>query len=230
MSLEGFQERIKATINGSSVNAFAKKCGIAESVVRSYLTGRSLPGLDKLYALANGGNVRVEWLASGEEPMRLEEKASGREIVLGKPAPQAGPETAFLVPHLDVEASAGFGTLDQKEMVVEHIAFKLEWLRNELGVSLDSIVLIRARGDSMEPTIRDGDLLLIDREQVLDRADGIYLLNVEERLLVKRVQFLLKGRIKVISDNAAYEPMHIDLSQDEEVKLLGRVVWFGKRV
>ena len=222
MPIEGFQERIRATIDGASVNAFAKKCGLAESVVRSYLTGRSLPGLDKLYSLAHGGNVRVEWLATGEEPMRPGERSA--ELATTE-------AHGYLVPHYDIEASAGPGTIDHQELIVEHIAFKPEFLRDELGImNLSSLALIRARGDSMHPTISPGDLLLIDRGEITDRIDGIYLLMVDDRLIVKRVQFGLSGEIHIISDNPNYRPQFVEPGRAEIVRLVGRVVWSGRRI
>lgn len=67
MLVEGFKYRLHSVISREpSVNAFAKKCGCTEGVLRSYLAGKSLPGLDKLVSIAKAGNVSVEWLATGE--------------------------------------------------------------------------------------------------------------------------------------------------------------------
>lgn len=65
----GFAKRLRQALEGDSVNAFAKKCGLSESLVRKYLSG-SLPGLDKASLMAQQLNVTVDWLATGRGPMR----------------------------------------------------------------------------------------------------------------------------------------------------------------
>lgn len=67
MSIEGFKERLQSLVNKEpSVNAFAIKCKCTEGALRSYLAGKSLPGLDKLVNIANAADVSVQWLATGE--------------------------------------------------------------------------------------------------------------------------------------------------------------------
>lgn len=221
--MPSFSERLKLALDLAgkpSASVIGKRSGLAQTTISAYLRGDSFPGIDKIEALAASVGVRPEWLATGEEPMKAGEKPT---TISEKPE-------GYLVPMLDVEASAGYGNLDQQELVVEHVAFRPEWLRNELGVNLQSIVLIRARGDSMEPNIRDGDLLLIDHNQIHDRTDAIYLVLLEGRLMVKRVQFLLKGKVKLISDNSAYEPLMVNLADLDDFRLVGRVVWSGSRM
>lgn len=67
-------QRIALLMNGMSGLAFAQKCGFSDSLLRKYLAG-SIPGADKLVAIARAGGVSVDWLATGEGPMRPE----GRE-------------------------------------------------------------------------------------------------------------------------------------------------------
>lgn len=63
---EGFSQRIKIAKGQASANAFAKECGISESVFRKYLAGVSVPGADKLVDIARVAGVSLVWLATGE--------------------------------------------------------------------------------------------------------------------------------------------------------------------
>jgi len=65
VNTDSFRERLREAIGSQSVNAFAKKCGLSESVVRGYLRGPGLPSLDRAQALAAGAGVSLDWLASG---------------------------------------------------------------------------------------------------------------------------------------------------------------------
>jgi transcriptional regulator with XRE-family HTH domain len=64
-----FKSRLKVAIGGESVNSFAKKCDVRESLLRKYLAGTTTPGTDKLIAIAEAANVKIEWLATGHGPM-----------------------------------------------------------------------------------------------------------------------------------------------------------------
>lgn len=222
MSLQGFQDRLKQAMDGDTTYSFAKKCGISESLVRKYLSGESLPGLEKLYQLAGGGQVRVEWLTSGEEPMRSGEPGESR---VGTTLDAE----YFLVPRYAAEASAGPGAVPG-EYVADFVAFKTEWLRQELGVNPGKLAAIQARGDSMEPTIHSGDLLLIDLNQPDWRTDAIYAISVGDTLIVKRLQFLISGKVDIISDNPKYAPQTLTREEFAEVRIIGRVAWFGRQM
>ncbi len=73
-----FSERLLILIGKKSVSAFGRRCGIGESTFRKYLKG-GMPGLDKLIAIAEAADVNIEWLATGEGPMRPGDKESKTE-------------------------------------------------------------------------------------------------------------------------------------------------------
>lgn len=67
--MNDFKNRLKLAIEGESVNSFAKRCKVRESLLRKYLSGPTLPGMDKLVAIARTANVNIDWLATGEGPV-----------------------------------------------------------------------------------------------------------------------------------------------------------------
>lgn len=62
-----FGERLKQAMGSQSNLSFAKKCGLSETVIRNYLSGKSYPGIDKLPAIAEAAGTTIEWLVTGEE-------------------------------------------------------------------------------------------------------------------------------------------------------------------
>ena len=134
------------------------------------------------------------------------------------------------VPRLDVGASAGHGALNDRESSVSHIAFEQGWLRQLCGSSSADVSFIRVQGDSMTPTLGDGDDILVDRTDGGERLrDGVYVLRREETLMVKRLAANPTGRLVTIkSDNPAYpEWRDCDLTT---LEIIGRVVWAGRRL
>ncbi len=79
----------------------------------------------------------------------------------------------------------------------------------------------------MEPTLKDGSIIVID-ETSTKPVDGIYVLRRDDTLLVKRIQLREKGILRLISDNKNYEPEDISIKTDSDsFPILGRVVWSG---
>lgn len=106
------------------------------------------------------------------------------------------------------------------------LAFKRDWLAR-MRVDPDKSSVIYARGDSMYPTLNDGEVLLIDNNQTEPLSSRVYVINVDGDIRVKRL-FKRPGGWVIASDNQDKmrypdEP----LTAISEIKILGRVVWRG---
>ena len=129
------------------------------------------------------------------------------------------------VPRLALAASAGPGAAVAGEEPFDAFRFSRRWLR-EQGLDGAMLSAITVEGDSMEPLLRAGDEVLVDRRPQPFR-DGIHVVRMGETLLVKRVAALGGGRFALLSQNLAYPPQEVGA---EEIELVGRVVWKSGRV
>jgi phage repressor protein C with HTH and peptisase S24 domain len=129
------------------------------------------------------------------------------------------------IPRLPLDASAGPGALSAEERAFDAFRFSTRWLR-EQGLEAGMLSAIAVAGDSMEPLLRDGDEILVDRTPRPLR-EGIHVLRLGDTRLVKRVQQGKPGRITLISENPHYPPIEVGL---DEVDVIGRVVWKGGRL
>ncbi|GHC95073.1 S24 family peptidase [Novosphingobium pokkalii] len=142
----------------------------------------------------------------------------------GLSAPRSHAEWAD-IPRLALGASAGPGALANYEVPVGRLRFSSRWLKSQ-GLDPAMLSVIEVEGDSMEPTLRDSDEILVDRTPRPLRA-GIHVIRVDDVLLVKRLEAGAAGMIRVISDNPAYPRMERPM---EEVDVVGRVVWKGGKI
>ncbi len=130
------------------------------------------------------------------------------------------------VPRLAVEAFAGPGAMASGESTsFDSFLFSRKWLR-EQSLESDKLSAVRVIGDSMEPLLREGDDLLVDMSGKPFR-EGIYVVRLDDSLLVKRVTSQGGGRFSLLSQNLSYPPLSV---QAEEIDLVGRVVWKSERL
>lgn len=129
------------------------------------------------------------------------------------------------VPRLPLEASAGPGAVGAAEMAFDAFRFSRRWLR-EQGLEPALLSSIRVLGDSMDPMLRDGDEILVDRTPRPFR-EGVHVVRLGEALHVKLLQAVPPDRLRLISKNAAYEPVEVPMA---DVDVVGRVVWKGGRL
>lgn len=198
--------------------------------------GVSLASLSRL--IGKNASYLQQFLRKGS-PRKLEENDRGllarffgvAETELGASAEKYGDGPARTpggwidIPRLRLQASAGPGAQVDHEDAIGSFRFSQQWLRDQ-GLQPARLSAIAVRGDSMEPTLRDGDEILVEEGARAPR-DGIHVVRFEGTLLVKRVDTSRAGRVRLISDNPAYSP--IDCAA-EDVELVGRAVWKSGRL
>ncbi|WP_375591011.1 helix-turn-helix transcriptional regulator [Hoeflea alexandrii] len=225
-----FADRLKVLIGEMPANRFAREVSVGESLIRKYLAGAT-PGVDKVVAIAEAKEVSLDWLARGVGPMKLDVgedgPASGGGMLMLR---QAGSAEKFaLVPRLDIQASAGNGRIAISEEPLEYLAFQAAWLRGR-GINPASARILTARGDSMEETIRDGDVLLVDTSIDRVRDNSIYVVVYGDMVLVKRVHGRINGSLQLISDNPRYPAEEVPKGEVDQLHVAGRVAWYGRSI
>ncbi len=142
------------------------------------------------------------------------------------PRPRLPLDAAWIdVPRLALAASAGPGATVAEEEPFDAFRFSRRWLR-EQGLDGSMLSAIAVEGDSMEPLLRAGDEVLVDRRQQPFR-DGIHVVRMGETLLVKRVAAQGGGRFSLLSQNLAYPPQEV---RGDEIEIIGRVIWKSGRI
>jgi phage repressor protein C with HTH and peptisase S24 domain len=153
------------------------------------------------------------------------------EAMLGGPAEESGSSGGLLpVRRVAVRASAGPGALVASEVGKPYFGFEARWLKSITQTPSSKLSIIRVEGDSMAPTLNAGDDILVDPADCAERLrDGIYVIRVDQALMVKRIAIHPVGRqVTVQSDNPAY-PDWPDCDLDQ-IACIGRVIWAGRKI
>lgn len=247
----GLSGRFKATRDhvGKSQSEMDDWLRIGKKSWQRCESGNHSPGSKIVTALIERG-ISANWLLSGVGPMLLKD--------LPQPGYQEGNyrQEPDDYEYIKVSSVTSTTTEDGKltqEIVARKVAFRRDWLSKK-GLLNMELSFFRARGDSMEPTIIEGDSALVltyylEEEESGGRktwpglynisefpGNGIYLVRLEDRLSIKRVQMDGRGGLSIISDNPAWET--INFAADEikrflEAKnspIIGKVEWIGRSI
>ncbi len=211
---------------GMTQAAFAKRVGSAQANVSKWENEGRQPDAMPMSEMAALADVSVKdftnsvWRPnSGDiaaEPPSLESIAAEHGWVL--------------IDEIDLAFGMGATYLDPDRTPerLGVIPFAADWIRDMYRGSIMHLKVVRGRGDSMEPTIRDGDFVLIDTSRRrLDEQDVVWAVSYGELGMIRRLRQLPGGGVELMPDNAVVRPTE---AHDGELHIMGRVIWIGRRM
>lgn len=135
------------------------------------------------------------------------------------------PEMFDYIPMAEAQLSAGGGCFVLSEDIEGYYAFRKTWL-SRVASSAKNLVLMRVQGDSMSPTIQDGDTVMIDTGRLSIKEGMLYALRVNSTIMIKRLSLRLEGKVLIISDNRSeYDPYEAEI---KSVNIIGQVIFFSR--
>ena len=193
----------------------------------------------ELRAFGKAGNGSVQNLRRGKAPgiekLSALLESLGLEMYIGPPRDKvnrSNHETIALihefafVDRFDIKLSAGPGANGDNARKLAPVAFRREWL-SENGLKPDKCVVTGVSGNSMEPMLFDGDLVLLNRNRMDVRSGEIYgLVDIEGDVRIKRIERIKEGII-LRSENPDC-PSELRLGEDaNRVSIIGSLAWSG---
>lgn len=179
---------------------FAKEMGILQSTLSSWETGRYEPDSEMLVKIANYFGVTVDYLLGGK-------KVSNSAKTKGKWIPVLG------------DVAAGI-PIEAVEDIVDY-----EEIDSALAATGDFFGL-RIKGSSMEPRIREGDVVIVRKQDDADTGDTAVVMVNGDSATVKRIKKEPDGSLWLLPNNPAYDPQHFSSAEieDKPVHIIGKVV------
>lgn len=224
-------KRFMKILEVENATQLANAIGRSGQAIREWRSKQRIPGI-WITKISAKYNISADWLLTGKGPMRREESRVAESRLEYKaspqiPAPQGLDIQYFdLVPVVETYLNAGGDAFIPSEMICGYCAFRKDWL-HRVASSPRNAVLVPVRGPSMEPTILNGDMVMIDtgKKRIYDGC--IYAIGIGETISIKRLYPLPDGRIRVTSDNEQYLPEDV-LPQD--LRIIGQVIWFAREL
>ena len=161
---------------------FCEKFDIKANTLSTWKKRGTIP-YDLLEKISQNENISLDWLVFGNKEIKVNDNNYNIDL-------------------LNVRAGAGEGIYNYVIETVDTISLDKSFFRTPINTN--KIKGIQVDGDSMEPTLRDGDYVLID-ENTIFGVNGIYAIQLGGQILIKRLQFKMDGTILIISDNSKYQ-------------------------
>ena len=197
-----------------SQGAFAREIGTSPQTFSAWVSGRNQPSVAMILRMSKALEVSPTWLLTGEEDADYRGSPDSRKYVK--------------IHQMDL-----FHKVDERiyDAVVNTAPVKMiqvghNWVQRFCpSVDESDISLLGVRGNSMEPTLNDGDFVLLDRSVCHVFTDSIYAFISDGDLFIKRLQRVGNKEIRVISDNPRYEAYSVDTEEfRKNYTIIGRVV------
>jgi transcriptional regulator with XRE-family HTH domain len=210
--VQGFAQRAREAMFPEKITAFAARVGLPQATVSKIMNGGSVAGprLDIAARLAEGLHVSLDWLVfgKGDGPTR---------------------ESVVRIPRYDVQLAAGAGAWNEGRRRVEDIPITNEVLQQQFGrSSSNGLAFLTGRGDSMEPTICDRGLVLID-QSVTEVFDDVFAFVLAGEARIKRIRRLTDG-LMLISDNHNYPPETVTGADMGRLQIIGQALGVLQRI
>ena len=191
-------ERLRFAVGKVGAKRAAAEAGVPYTTVRDAMSGGDMR-LSTAAALARVCGVTVDWIANGE----------------GEP-----PDAPPIGPHGPV-VDAGGAAVGRREPV------GMDWLADRLALPVTDLIAFPVLGDAMEPTLRDGDLLVAHRLERAVIVPAIYAIEVGGTVIARRLEQRLDGNLVVTTDNVRYEAQLLQVGEKCPFRIVGPVVWRG---
>lgn len=175
---------------GFNKTEFADKLGLKSYNIRDMESGKQKIPVELAEILEENFSINGWWLLTGKGEMLLK----GNNL--------SSPNNNYNIDLLSVRAGAGEGIYNYVIETIDTISLDKSFFRTPINTN--KVKGIQVDGDSMEPTLRDGDYVLID-ESTTFGVNGIYAIQLGGQILIKRLQFKMDGTVLIISDNSKYQ-------------------------
>ncbi|MDR0454191.1 MAG: helix-turn-helix domain-containing protein [Deferribacteraceae bacterium] len=243
-----FANRIRSVRKNLNITqtAFGERLGKTITTVQNWESGRNTPDEGNIMFIAQMFNVNYRWLSIGEGDMHDGRKAAphwsiksaennvitSHTAISGIPGSAAPVDISdfVFIPRYALETSTDGEIIGGHENVVDVLAFQKKWI-NKLSYPANTLSLITVIGDSMTPTFKDNDVIMITTDMPAF-APGLYIVRDCHGLRLKRLYKDKDGGLHLISDNAVYPEEVYSLKEQETgvVVIAGRVIWYGRNV
>lgn len=205
--------------DGLAETEWADKAGVNRGFFTNLKTSNISPRTDTLRKLLKFvGRTEADLYTAAEDARPQRHLAAG----------SIDDDDVVEITALDLSLSMGPGTLIEDFVEEEPVKMGLQLVQSITRTPTDRLRLVKGIGDSMEPTLRTGDRIMVDiNERALARINGIYWIDHLGTHGIKRLRAAGRNKVMIMSDNPSVPDFEADA---EDLRIEGRVIWFAREL
>ena len=206
---------------GLSQSELARQAGISQATIGKLESGIS-SGSSQMHKIARALQTTSDFLTGETDDPSLGAAPA--------PTPQMIAEQLgmTLIPEVDLSFALGGGNYVDGPVATTLVPYRTDWLERITRGAQADVILTRGDGDSMMPTILDDDDVIVNRsDRIITKQDRIWALGYGDLVAIKRVRRLASGIFQLLSDNPNVSPIE---AYEDELRVIGRVIWIGRRM
>ncbi|MDQ8954518.1 S24 family peptidase [Acinetobacter rudis] len=209
-----------------------RSTGAGRATVHGWVNGTNKPSAKHINALSNALKTTPQWLLDGHEshgPSHSTTSEINCKPVFAWETPEdLDPNAYVIIPHVNVRFSAGNGCIAEFEPTEKELgtAQPIDWIHKK-KISPKNLVTVDIDGDSMEPRIPNGSVVMLDKSiNTLDQVQSgrVYAIRYGNELKIKRLSRRFDGALIIDSDNPEYKTEIVELNQLEHISIIGKYV------
>lgn len=225
-NLEIIRERLDQIITEQKINKakLGEVAGVSAQAVNNWYKKGKI-SVSSAKAIYQKYGYSIEWILGGDESQASVTQNDGLTSDLF--SNERDSLHKHRIDYYDVRAAAGLTGFENSDYpeIISSLYLTDEGMAQLVGKkSSDGICLVNVPTDSMEPTIRKGDIVFLDTKVNAYSGDGIYAFAIDGALFIKRIQKMIGGGYRMISDNEIYPPEQISDDVCENAKFIGRFI------
>lgn len=215
-------ERLFQATQAENDSELSRKLGLSPAAVYKAKQSGAIPPA-WIVKIAERFKISADWLLFGYGPMRREDQGA----LISSEEVTASQEDLIMIPMVEAILSAGTGSLETSGEMGREYAFRRDYIQRKGNPA--NMVLMRVRGDSMQPEVMDNDVVLLDQSRTRPHPGPIFAVGIEDAIYLKRVD-MLPGQIVLKSVNPDYAPIHVDMGEQtaDQFRVIGQVLWVGR--
>ena len=212
------------TMNGLTFMQVADKSGIPYSSLKSFTSKPGQGMIDR-----NVDKIASAFGVSAED-IFIHPALIGEDDGSGNRLMSVAKDSVVEIPEYDIKLSAGGGYIVDREDVKAKWSFGRDYISGELRLNPSTLSMVEIVGDSMSPTLFSGDRVLVNHDDTNVYREGIFAVWNGYATVAKRVEVMtgsLPPRLMLISDNTSHNQYEVS---PDEIHVIGRIVWFARRM
>jgi|GEM_PF-1678426 len=203
----------------------------SRSTYYRYRNGETKPDVEFLLNILNNEKyINPDWLLRDHGPILKLQRDKRKMNGFLQSENIEMHQIPFYTLNMSVKGQKSLGSSDGFENPERFLPLSSTMVEEVVDGRPERLFALKVDTDAMSPVIEKGSIVLADKQQNDPDFDAIYVVRFDNILRINALQRLPGNKLRIICENPRYKSHQIDLNQDFDFEILGKVIWMGMKM